>query len=164
MEKTPTIGLIRKKATLHSSTLFLYISLLLFCKTATWNFQKLPRYTFYGGNVGRVLVHFFFSFTVAHFHPGGRLHPAATKFNVVTPKKKCLLLIFLSRSNSLSRWASLACRPLFSFFFFCLSPSLYSKFVDMTINQCLILKTTRIKKHFPLSVIVFIHSLVVSAS
>ena len=27
-------------------------------------------YTFYGGNVGRVLVHFFF--TVAHFHPGGR--------------------------------------------------------------------------------------------
>ena len=27
-------------------------------------------YTLYGGNVGRVLVHFFF--TVAHFHPGGR--------------------------------------------------------------------------------------------
>ena len=34
----------------------------------------------------------------------------------------------------------------------------------MTINLSLILKTTRIQKHFPLSVFVFIDSLVVSAS
>ena len=27
------------------------ISLPLFCTTTTWNFQKLPSYTFYGGNV-----------------------------------------------------------------------------------------------------------------
>ena len=48
--------------------------------------------------------------------------------------------------------------------FLCLSFSLYSKFVDMTINLSLILKTTRIQKHFLLSVFVFIDSLVVSAS
>ena len=48
--------------------------------------------------------------------------------------------------------------------FFCLSLSLYSKFVDMTFNLSLILKTTRIQKHFPLSVFVLIDSLVVSAS
>ena len=41
--------------------------------------------------------------------------------------------------------------------------SLYSKFVDMTINLSLILQTTRIQKQFPLSVFVFIDSLVVSA-
>ena len=51
------------------------------------------------------------------------------------------------------------------FLFFCLSLSLYSKFVDTTINLSLILyKTTRIQKHFSLSVFVFIDSLVVSAS
>ena len=33
------------------------------------NFQKLPSYTFYGGNVVCVPVHFFFA--AAHFHFGG---------------------------------------------------------------------------------------------
>ena len=42
--------------------------------------------------------------------------------------------------------------------------SLYSKFVDMTINLSLILQTTRIQKQTPLSVFVFIDSLVASAS
>ena len=42
--------------------------------------------------------------------------------------------------------------------------SVYSKFVDMTINLSLILQTTRIQKQFPLFVFVFIDSLVVSAS
>ena len=46
--------------------LSLYISLPLICMTRTWNFQKLVSYMFYGGNVVRVLVHFFF--TAAHFH------------------------------------------------------------------------------------------------
>ena len=46
--------------------LSLYISLPLICMTRTWNFQKLLSYMFYGGNVVRVLVHFFF--TAAHFH------------------------------------------------------------------------------------------------
>ena len=42
-------------------TYILYISLLLFCMTTMQNLQKL----FYGGNVVRVLVHFFF--TASHF-------------------------------------------------------------------------------------------------
>ena len=71
-------------------------------------------------------------------------------------------LFFLSRSSSFSRSASLGVALLS--LFFCLSLSLYSKFVDMTINLSLILKTTRIQKNFPLSVFVFIDSLVVSAS
>jgi len=45
----------------------------------------------------------------------------------------------------------------------CLSLALYSKFVDMTINLSLILKKTRIQKHFPLSGFVFIDSLAASA-
>ena len=48
-------GEIRKKATLRIQHTFLYISLLLFSTTTTSNFQKLPGYTFYGGNVVRVL-------------------------------------------------------------------------------------------------------------
>ena len=40
----------------------------------------------------------------------------------------------------------------------------YSKFVNKTINLSLILQKTRIQKQFPLSVFVFIDSLVVSAS
>ena len=70
-------------------------------------------------------------------------------------------LFFISRSRSLSPFFSLSFArlpPTFSF-----SQS-FSKFVDMTINLSLILQTTRIQKQFPLSVFVFIDSLVVSAS
>ena len=42
--------------------------------------------------------------------------------------------------------------------------SLYSKFVDIKVNLTYILQTTRIQKQFPLSVFVFIDSVVVSAS
>ena len=96
------------------------------------------------------------------------LSPPLQNFHVVLPTKKCLLC-FLSLALDLqlcrpfSRWAALACRLLY--LFLCLSLSLYSKFVDMTINLSLILKKkTRIQKHFPLSIFVFIDSLVVSAS
>ena len=51
-----TMGLISKKATLHVQRTFLYIFFPLFCTTTIWNFQKLPSYTFYGGNVVRVLA------------------------------------------------------------------------------------------------------------
>ena len=51
-----TMGLISKKATLHVQRTFLYFFLPLFCTTTIWNFQKLPSYTFYGGNVVRVLA------------------------------------------------------------------------------------------------------------
>ena len=82
-------------------------------------------------------------------------------------QQKCLhcfflSLFFISRSRSLSPSFSLsfAGLPLF----LCLSLALYSKFVDKTINLSLILQKTRIQKQFPLSVFVFIDSLVVSAS
>ena len=70
-EKT-TIGLISKKATFDMQHTFFYISLPLFCMTTTWNFQKLPGYTFYGGNVVRVLVHIFF-FHCCSFSPWWQL-------------------------------------------------------------------------------------------
>ena len=91
------------------------------------------------------------------------LSPPLQNFHVVLPTKKCLLC-FLSLALDLcrpfSRWASLACRLLS--LFLCLSLALYSKYVDMTINLSLILWTPRIQKQFPLSVFVFIDSLVVS--
>ena len=139
-----TIGPISKKQLCTCSTLFLYISLPLFCTTTTWNFQKLLSYTFYGGNVVRVLVHFFslpLIFTL-HWWPLAFLilSPPLQNFHVVLPTKKCLLC-FLSLALDLcrpfSRWASLACRLLS--LFLCLSLALYSKFVDMTINLRLIL-------------------------
>ena len=90
---------------------------------------------------------------------------AATKFHVVLPGRKCLLFLSLALDlcRPFSRWASLVCRLHVVSLFLCLSLALYSKFVDMTINLSLILSTTRIQKQFPLSVVVFIHSLVVSA-
>ena len=39
-------------------TLFVHF-FAVFCTTTTWNFQKLLSYTLYGGNVLRVVVHFF---------------------------------------------------------------------------------------------------------
>ena len=46
-----SVGLISKTQLCTCITLFWYISLPLICTTTTWNFQKLPCYTFYGGNV-----------------------------------------------------------------------------------------------------------------
>ena len=68
-------------------------------------------------------------------------------------QKKCLLC-FLSLAvalcHSFSRGASLACR-LLSLFRLCLSLSLYSKFVDMTIDLSLILQAIRMRNQFALS-------------
>ena len=75
---------------------------------------------------------------------------AATKF--------CFLSLALGLCRPFSRWASLACQLLS--LFLGLSLALYSKFEDMTIN----LYITRKQRQFPLSVFVFIDSLVVSAS
>ena len=133
-----TIGLISKKATLHVQHTFLYISLPLFCTTTTWNFQKLLSYTFYGGNVVRVLVHFFslpLIFTL-HWWPLAFLilSPPLQNFHVVVPTKS------ISFVSYLSLWISVAlflCRLLS--LFLCLSLPLYSKFVDMTIYLSLIL-------------------------
>ena len=101
----------------------------------------------------------FFFITAAHFTSlDARIShflPAATKFSRCSFSKKCLRRSFFSLT-----FADLL--PSFSF-----SPPFpfsISKFVDITTNISLILETTRIQKQFPLSVFVFIDSLVVSAS
>ena len=75
-EKKTTIGLISRKSTLHEHHPFFvhFFAVVLHdysvkLPETSRNFQKLPSYTFYGGNVTRVRVQFFS--TVAHFHPGG---------------------------------------------------------------------------------------------
>ena len=107
-----TIGLISKKATLYVQHSFFVHFFAVFFTTTTWNFQKLLSYTFYGGNVVRVLVHFFslpLIFTL-HWWPLAFLilSPTLHNFHVVLPPKNCLGLCFLPlRSKSLSPFLSL---------------------------------------------------------
>ena len=157
-EKT-TIGLISKKATLHAQYTFFvhFLAVILHDYNVKWKFQKIPSYTFYGGNVVRVLVCvcvflllllvllllFFFSLPLIFTLVAANISyflTAPSKFSCCSSNKKCLLS-FLSLALALCRsfppWASLDCRLLSPFL--CLSLSLYSKFVDMTINLSLIL-------------------------
>ena len=133
-----TLGLIGIKQLCTCSTLFLYISLPLFCTTARWNFQiLLISYTFYGRNVKRVLVHFFFN--AAHFHLAYwwpleffDLSPLLQDFHVVLPTKSVsfvsLLFLALDLCRPFSRWASLTCRLLsiFSVFLLLYIPNLWT--------------------------------------
>ena len=154
------IGLISKKATLHVQHTFFYTCLCrCFARLQRETSRKLLSYTFYGGDLLRVLVHglknlylqnvfffLFFFFTTAYFHLASvaasisHFVTAARKLSCCSSNKKCLLC-FLSFALYLrrpfSRWASLACRLIY--LFLCLSLALYSKFVDMTINLSLIL-------------------------
>ena len=139
-----TIGPWAKKQLCTCCTLFLYVSLPLFCTTSTWNFQKLPSYTFYEGNVVGVLVHFFSLPLISTLHrwPITFLIFSSPLQNLhfVPPTNKCrlcFLSLALDLRRSFSRWASLACRPLS--LFLCLSLALFSKFVEMTIHLSLIL-------------------------
>ena len=134
-----TIGLINKKATLHKHTFFLYISFRCFA----WLQRETSR-NFFGENVARVLVHFFFT---AHFHLAlvatsisHVVTAAITKFSCHSSNKK-VSFVFLSLALDLCRpfyrWASLACRLLSRFL--CLSLArLYSRFVGTPINLSLI--------------------------
>ena len=80
---------------------------------------------------------------------------AATKFSCCSSNKKCLFSsLGLAVCRPFSCWASLACRLLS--LFLCLSLSLYSKFVNMTVVLSLLHWTTRTQKRFPLSAFVFI--------
>ena len=64
-------SLVSKIATLHvQHTFFVHFFARCFARLQRENLQKLRSYTFYGGNVGRVLVHFFI--TAAHPCIGGR--------------------------------------------------------------------------------------------
>ena len=88
----------------------------------TASFQKLLSYMCYGGNVVRVLVHFFF--TAAHFHLAflaasiSHFLTTTKKFSCCFPNKKMTPLFFISRSRSLLPffWMTFASLlPTFSF-------------------------------------------------
>ena len=86
------------------STLCLYISLPLFCKTTTWNFRKLPSYTIYGGNVVCGPVHIFspplfltlVDASISHFLT------AAVKFSSCSSNEIGLLCFFIPGSSFFS--------------------------------------------------------------
>ena len=114
-----TIGLISKKATLHVQHTFLYISLPLFCTTTTWNFQKLPSYSFYGGNVVRVLVHFFFHCRLS-FSPRWSASIQSHFITTATKFSSCCsnCFVFLSLAPALCRFFLVELRWLVAYFLF----------------------------------------------
>ena len=139
-----TIGLIKKKVTLHVQ----HTSCTFLCRC----FARLQRET--SGNL--LVTHFmeemwhvflftFFSLPLICTLRWWSLaflilSPPLQNFHVVLPTKKCLLCLLslaLYLCGPFSRWASLACCLLS--LFLCLSLALYSKFTDMTINLSLIL-------------------------
>ena len=114
----------------------------------------------------------FFFFAAVYFHLAlvacsiSYFLTAATKLSCCSSNKKMSPFLFISHSKSLSPLAflvGLRWPAAFFLFFLYLSLALFSKFVDMTIKLSLKLQTTRIQKQIPLSVFVFIESLVVSA-
>ena len=135
-EKT-AIGLTGKKATLHGSTLF--------CTFLCRCFVRLKRETSRNFRVTRFMEvcrtcscsFFFHCHSFSPWWPLGFLifPPPLQNFHAVLPTKKCLFCLF-SLSLAVCRYTSLAFRLLS--LFLCLSPSLYSKFVEMTINLSLI--------------------------
>ena len=97
---------------------------------------------------------FLFTFsTAAHFFTGWPLafliFSPPLQIHVVLPTKNGTSSLALALRRSFSRWASLAC-CLFSLYL-CLSLSLYSKFLDMTINLRLILKQQNTETIFAFS-------------
>ena len=105
-----TICLIRKKAKklCTCSTLFLYISLPLFCTTTTWSFMWRMSYMF--------SFYIFFSLPLIF-----SLHWCPRAFLSFSPLDLC---------RHVFRWVSLVCRLLS--LFLCLSLAPFSKFVNMT--------------------------------
>ena len=153
MVKKTTIGLISKKATLHKKTNF-------FCTLLCSCFARLQRETsrnlliiLFVWEMSYVFLFIFFSLPLIFTLVSASISyfpTAATKFSCFS-------------NNKMSPLFFAGLLPTFCFSL-SLSVSLFSKFVDMTINPSLTLQTTRIQKQFLLSVFVFIDSLVVSAS
>ena len=139
-EKT-TICLIGKKETL-------YVQHTCFCTFLCRCFARLHRETSRNFLVTRFIedISYLFLFTL-FFHSCSFSPWWPLAFLIFSPplqnsssNKNCLLCFLslaLALCRSFSRWASLACRLLSLFLY--LSLSLYSKFVDMTIDLSLIL-------------------------
>ena len=140
-----------------------------FCTFLCRCFTRLQRETSRNFLVTRFIeeISYLFLFTL-FFHcrsfspwwPLAFLIFSGAKFSNSSSTKNCLLCfssLSLALCRAFYRLASMACRLLS--LFLCLSLSLYSKLFDMTINLSLILKITRIRKPFLLSVLIFIDSL-----
>ena len=168
VEKT-TIGIISKKSNFaHAAHFFVHFFAVVFARLQ----PETPRNLL----VARFMeeMSYVFSFTLfslpliftLHWWPLAFLivSPPLQNFHVVLPAEKsllCFLSLALDLCRPFCRWVSLACRLLS--LFLCVFLALYSKFVDMTVTLSLILQKTRIQRQFPLSIFVFIDSLVVSA-
>ena len=135
-EKTGT-GLISKKTILNVQHTFLYISLPFSCTTTTWNFQKLPGYTFLRGKVVLVFVcSFFFTSLIAPWWTLAFLIflPPLQNFMLFLQQKKSPLFFL-----SLQLFFSLSFAGLSPYFlFFSVFLFLYiPNFLGMTINLSL---------------------------
>ena len=98
--KKTTLGLISKKETLQVQHSFFVHFFPVVCTSTTWNYQKLPSYTFYGGNVVLVSCSLFF-FHYRSYLPWWPLaflsfSPPLQNFYVVLPTKKVSFLFYLS--------------------------------------------------------------------
>ena len=151
-KKKTAIGLISKKATLHvQHTFFVH-----FLAVVLHDYNvKLPETSWLHvlWRKCRTCSCSFF-FTDDRFHLGGRQH-----FLFSHRHYKIFMFFFQRKNVSFVFYLSLCLSLLFSLSFAGLSPtfsfslspsSLYSKFVDMTINLSLILSRTRIQKKFRL--------------
>ena len=112
---------------------------------------------------------FFFLFSLSLFSlwlPSAFLifSPLLQNFTLFLQQKNVCVVFCLSLWLFFSGVELAGLSPYFLFFSVFNSLSLYSKFVGIAINVSLILQTTRLQKHFPLSVFVFVDSLIISAS
>ena len=140
-----TIGLISKQATFHMQLTFFVHFFAVVLHDYNVNLQKLlARFL---EKMSYVFSFTFFSFSLPliftlHWWPLAFLilSPPLQTFHVVLPTKKCLLCslsLALNLCRPFHRWASLACRLLS--LLLCVFLTLYSKFVDLTINLSLML-------------------------
>ena len=130
-----TIGLIRKKATLHAQHACFVHFFTVVLHDYVYN-VKLPQVTRFSEEMSYMFSFTSFSLPLIFTLVAATFLPfvtTATKFSCFS---SCLFVCFLSLALHLSlpfvRWASLACLLLSLFLH--LSLSLYFKFVDMTIN------------------------------
>ena len=143
-EKT-IIGPMSKKSNFtRVAHFFLYISLPLFCTTTTWNFQKLPGYTFYGGIKCCTCSFSFLLFSLSLFSPWLPLaflifSPLLQNFTLFLQQKNVSFVFSLSLWLFFSGVELAGLSPYFLFFSVFNSLSLYSKFVGIAINLSLIL-------------------------
>ena len=154
-EKT-TIGLISKKSNFARAAHF-------FCTFLCRCFARPQRETsrnFFMEEMSYVFSFTFFSLPLIfslHWWPLAFLilSRPLQNFHVVLQKKNVSFVFYLLLQISVALFLVEFRWPAAFSLFLCLSPALYCKFVDMTINLSLVLQKTRL---FPLSGFVFIDS------